>query len=304
MIDVSIILVNYNTCELTRQCICSINEKSIGFIYEIIVVDNSSTDDSPKVLPLLSNVIYIESGANLGFGMANNLGAKVAKGKYIFLLNTDTILMNNAVKFLLDYYENNCFRKSLGAIGCWLMNGDMKITTSYSNIPSVWDNWKHIYSFFKKRIYNSVHSTKNYKEFEVGVVSGADLFIKKDIFLSIEGFDSNYFMYGEESELQYRLSKLGYRQFLIHEPSIVHLEGASSGNEKNKKASYFIIYHMKRGRFIFFRKHKLLITRLLLVLLDFPIDLVFVFIDKRFNHQRMEFFKLYSILFSKKPLSS
>ena len=296
MIDVSIIFVNYKTWELTKECIDSIIRNSKDFTYEIIVVDNNSNDGSVENLQKVPNVRVIQSDENVGFGRANNIGAKAANGKYLFLLNSDTYLLNNAIKFLFDYYERNSFHKNLGAVGCWLKHPDDSITTSFSYFPSIWNNWRHLFNYINCHLMKRNVLKEAHDNFEVNVISGADIFISKDLYLSIGGYDKDYFMYGEEAELQYRLHKQGYHNFLIKDPSIVHLEGASSGNQGKKKASFFMIYHMKKGRFLFYWKHKSLLQRILVAIADFPIDVCFAIIDKRFCHRKSEFFRIYSIL--------
>ena len=103
--DISIIIVNYNTLHVLRPCLDSIIEQTIGIDYEIIVVDNGSTDGSIEELSSNSRVTFIPTGENLGFGRANNKGLEQAKGEYIFFLNSDTLLKNNAIKMLYDFAE-------------------------------------------------------------------------------------------------------------------------------------------------------------------------------------------------------
>lgn len=106
--DVSVIIVNYNTKDLILNCIQSIYEKTKDLTFEIIVSDNDSKDDSIKqISSQFPEVKIIENKKNLGFGMANNEGFKIAQGKYVFCLNPDTILINNAIKFLYDFMEHN-----------------------------------------------------------------------------------------------------------------------------------------------------------------------------------------------------
>ena len=119
--QVSIIIVSYNTKELTKKAIQAVFDKTEGIEYEIIVVDNDSKDGSVEELKntFQEKITVIESKENLGFGRANNLGIKQSKGKYIFLLNSDTELINNAIKIFYDYMEEN---KQVGVCGGNLYN--------------------------------------------------------------------------------------------------------------------------------------------------------------------------------------
>ena len=121
--DVSIIIVNYNTKQLLKDCLNSIYEHTENISFEVIVSDNGSKDGSIEMLKAeFPQVILIENNANLGFGKANNKGLAIAKGKYIFYLNSDTILLNNAVKLFFDYFEENGKKENIGALGCNLLD--------------------------------------------------------------------------------------------------------------------------------------------------------------------------------------
>ena len=129
-IEVSIILVHYKTLELTTNVIKSIYKKTKEVIFEIIVVDNASNDGSiEKIERKFKNQIkIIKNNENVGFGRANNIGVKEAKGKYIFLLNTDTILINNAIKILFEFIEKN---KKIAVVGGNLYTKDLKPAHSF-----------------------------------------------------------------------------------------------------------------------------------------------------------------------------
>ena len=105
--NVSIVIVNYNTLKLTKACIDSVIEKTSGLEYEIILVDNASSDGSSDVFKNDERIIFIEASDNIGFGKANNLGVKHAKGDYLFFLNSDTLLLNNAVDELWKFCESH-----------------------------------------------------------------------------------------------------------------------------------------------------------------------------------------------------
>lgn len=225
--DVSTIIVNYNTQKLLLDTIASIKEKSFSIEYEIIVVDNNSIDDSvEETKSKFPDVKVILSKENVGFGRANNLGVKHAKGKYIFFLNSDTLLVNNAVKILFDFFENNPDR-NLGIAAGNLFTKDMAPNFSYSTyLPNLWTHLLYrlyLAKFFSSENFNSSGNAK-----KVGQVIGADLMISKKLFDEIGGFDPFYFMYVEDTDMQKTITNMGYSIFSVPEAKIIHLQGSSS----------------------------------------------------------------------------
>lgn len=228
-IDVSIILVNYNTTDLLLQAINSVYSKSSGFTYEMIVVDNDS-GISPKESLLRAfegKIVYIQMSHNVGFGRANNEGIKIAKGRNIFLLNTDTYLVNNAIYILMQYIDAH---PNVGTCGGSLFHADMQPTYSYHRIS--FGIWSYELSeitlgisrkFVKHPFYNTTD-----KPISVGNVSGANFMVKRSVIDEVGMFDPDFFMYGEESELSWRIRKAGYKNMNIPQAKIVHLEGKSS----------------------------------------------------------------------------
>lgn len=248
--DVSIIIVNYNTKQLLKDCLNSIYEHTKDINFEIIVSDNGSKDGSIEMLKTeFPQVILIENNANLGFGKANNRALAVAKGKYIFYLNSDTILLNNAVKLFFDYFEENKEKENIGALGCNLLDKQGNINASYASYPNFngkikdlihanYGLWKHI---FFKIIHKKIENTGKHKSIyekkigEVGFIIGADLFIENNEFAK---FDEKYFLYLEETDLEWNLyKKTGKKCYLIEGPKIIHLEGESS--KETEKLPYY-----------------------------------------------------------------
>ena len=238
--DVSIIIVNYNTRELLRNCLESIYQHTIDINFEVIVSDNGSVDGSIEMLKKeFPQVVLIENNANLGFGTANNRGLAIAKGKYIFYLNSDTVLLNNAVKMFYDYWENSPEKEKIGALGCNLLDGEGNVTDSFGtfiNINSIiMDLIRANYGMMKylvqricgRKIFGVTKHKCKYEYYigEVDSVIGADLFMKNNIWAQ---FDENIFLYYEELDLQYQIMKLGLKRLLIEGPRIMHLEGQSS----------------------------------------------------------------------------
>lgn len=237
--DVSTILVNYNTKEMTLDCINSIYDKTNGVEFEVIVVDNNSSDGSKEVLSDDKRITFVEAGDNLGFGKANNLGLKHASGRYIFFLNTDTLLVNNAIKLFFDFCESHK-NEHMGGVGCLLQDRNGEIIHSFARFPSIRQQFleftiapilKKIGMAYQTLDTTSTDTTK--ESFQVDYVTGADLFVSKEVIDKCGAFDSDFFMYFEETEMQYRWTKNGYPSYIYKAPKIIHLEGGSVNKEKS-----------------------------------------------------------------------
>jgi hypothetical protein len=229
-----------------------------GVDYEIIVVDNHSSDDSATYVAIhFSQVRFIRSPENLGFGKANNLGVESATGKYVFFLNSDTILLNNAVLIFFEYMEQHGNDEHLGGIGCYLKDNEGNLALSYGDFPSP----KSEFSYIKNKILHKQRAWAN-SECDVDFITGADLFMPRKLFESLGGFDPQFFMYYEETELQYRFAKLGWKRRLIIGPEILHLEGGSFRSSglsykrfvmAQKSYNYYVGKHFSGQRYIAFR---------------------------------------------------
>lgn len=250
--DVSIIIVNYNTKELLTNCLHSIYENTKDIEFEIIVSDNGSTDGSIEMIyKQFPNVIVIENGENLGFGKANNNAIKIAKGKYIFFLNSDTVLFNNSVKIFFDYWENNKDKNKIGALGANLLDEENKTTYSYGTFPSYGLSIKQlltqgignfilsIFFIFKIEVPKIFFTKKSLCYFfgNVDYITGADLFILNN---DDAKFDESFFLYFEETDLQKRLAKKSKERIIIEGPLIQHLCGGSIKEKPSirRKASF------------------------------------------------------------------
>lgn len=241
--DVSIIIVNYHSSDMVIECIQSILEKTTGVSFEIIVVDNASGDGiKDKIEQKFGKKIQVVlSDTNLGFGKANNLGARHARGRYLFLLNPDTYLVNNAVKILFEYLENH---DDVGVAGGNLFTPDLSETPSYCMVFDSPDsekrkaNWTELISSkIKDKIYRKIGNQNvaafcdafnhTEKALKVAYIFGADMMLSKKVFEEIGGFDPEFFMYAEEEEMSWRITKAGYQIMNIPQAKIVHLEGAT-----------------------------------------------------------------------------
>ncbi len=242
--DVTVIIVNYNTLDITNDCITSIVEQSSGIDYEIILVDNASTDGSKDFFKKDNRIKYIYNNQNVGFGPANNIGARHAKGKYLFFLNSDTLLLNNALKLFFDYAETHAHHTAYGG---FLLKRDKTPTCSYVDFPR---------TTFKEYFGSIIHRRKKRDHYNYGklksvdVIVGADIFMLKEDFHNAKEFDEHIFLFGEEVELQYRLKKLGIERTLIPEPQIIHFAAESTKKTKNNYTRIKM-----NGHFVFLKKH-------------------------------------------------
>ena len=290
-IQVSIIIINYNTSKLLLNCIKSIYENTKGVTFEIIVVDNASIDDSIEKLKLeYPQVILVESKANIGFGKANNLGVKYAIGKYLFLLNSDTIFKNNALFYFSSYIK---YIKDIGCIGSFLFDQNGKHNISFGAFPNKKTIlfqivFNYFLLLFKLKSGNNINLSKIVSELEVDYITGADLFITKALFEKMGGFDPDFFMYFEETDLQKRIEKLGLKRIIIDGPRIVHLEGASS-DSRHFSAKKRIMF--TNSMFIYFKKHSTKLNYFMFRLIYFILRLPLVF-DRRISiNNRIEIIK-------------
>lgn len=231
---VSIIIVNYNTKIYITDCIQSIYKNIQTVPFEILVVDNNSSDGSESYIrEMFPKVRLILLDKNMGFGTANNAGVKEAKGKYVFLLNSDTIITKDILTPLISFYEKHREQK-IGALGTLLISREHEILHSFGNFPNLL--LSRTKEPDKPKILLSI--LEHYYS-KVDVVVGADLFMARNTYLQFTGFDERIFLYEEELEFQYRMQLEGYASIVINEQGIIHLEGKSSAGYLKKK--YFFI---------------------------------------------------------------
>ena len=247
--DVSIIIVNYNTCDTTCKCLQSVFEVTKDIDFEVIVSDNGSIDGSIEMIKReFPQVILIENNANLGFGMANNEGLKIAKGKYIFYLNSDTILLNNAAKLFFDYWESSPEKDKIGALGANLINGDGCLAHSCGFFPNPFKEiillWSRLVVTFIKWLFN-IKRKKKSKSLPKKIIGNVDYITGADLFLNNNNFaffDERFFLYYEETYLQKQLEKVGLNRIMIEGPQIVHLEGKCNLKKDDDSVSRYLSF--------------------------------------------------------------
>ena len=252
-IKVSIIIVNYNTLHVLQPCLDSIVEQTKDISYEIIVVDNGSTDGSIEVLSEDKRVTLVSTGENLGFGKANNKGLEYAHGEYIFFLNSDTLLKNNAIKMFYDFAKQ--YQEPLGAVGCVLEDRNGNKIHSYGHFPKMSDDFhKLIWTPILKALHLYKEPSVPYPEYwmKVDYVTGADLFVSRMLLDICGSFDPAFFMYYEEVDLENRFYIHGYNNILLNGPRIVHLEG-EGGKDGNSSKFLRDTLRQQKSEYIYYR---------------------------------------------------
>lgn len=265
--DVSIIIVNYNTAKMTGECIESIYQHTTGIDFEIIVVDNNSTDNSISYLKgKFPDIEIITLKENIGFGKANNYGAKIARGKYLFLLNSDTLLMDNALNTFIKFFEIHHNVLNIGIAGGILLNTKGEQFESFDRFPTYISELSKllaIHTCSKKYVKNIINQNKDNRYFSVDYVCGADMFIEKDLYNRINGFDKSFFMYFEESDMQKRLHDMGKSNYIIKDIKILHYGGGSekkvlSLNKRSIVSTSCLLYMKKHHHIVSYSIFKML----------------------------------------------
>ena len=255
MVQVSIIIVNYNVRYFIEQAIVSIKKAAKQIPYEIIVVDNNSSDTSVEMLQQkFPEITLIINKENVGFGRANNQGIKIAKGSYILLLNPDTVLQENTLDVCLDFMTKTA---DCGAVGVKMIDGKGNfLPESKRALPTpkvAFYKMSGLSALFpKSKTFGKYHLgylDKNTNH-EVEVLSGAFMFFKADLLNRIGGFDEDYFMYGEDIDLSYQVIKQGYKNYYVADTSIIHYKG-----ESTKKGSLNYVKVFYEAMLIFAKKH-------------------------------------------------
>ncbi|MDO9027476.1 MAG: glycosyltransferase family 2 protein [Candidatus Roizmanbacteria bacterium] len=269
MISLSIIIVSFNTKEITKKCLLSLKKNFIHYPlnYEIIVVDNNSHDGSVQMFLGLekqwNNLQVFLSKKNLGFGKANNFGVERSKGKYILYLNSDAIVTDIDFRDLIKLME---IQKDIGALTVKVVLPTGEIDpASHRGFPTLWRSFTYFSGLEKisknipilNRIFGGYHLINlNLNEIhEIDVLTGAFLFTKREIIDKFGGFDKDYFAYGEDIEMAFQIKKIGYK--IIYYPlwKVLHLKSSSGLKKKDtkirKKTSFYFYNSMK----VFYQKH-------------------------------------------------
>lgn len=255
----SIIIVNYNTYDLTKQTINSILQKKLSFSFEIILVDNASQDGSIENLKQLyiteqkeEKVKIICNENNLGFSKANNIGIRSSKGEYILLLNSDTVVIGDCLEKAMEYIISN---SNVGALGAKVELPDGNLDHACKRgFPTPSASLYYLLGMDKKNpVKYGQYNARHLGEDEIGEVDclmGAFMLIPKEVLDEIGLLDEDFFMYGEDIDLCYRIKEAGYNIIYYPKAKIIHYKGGSSKKRRSK-----VIFDFHNSMWIFYKKH-------------------------------------------------
>lgn len=246
----SVVILNYNVRYFLELCLKSVQAATLNIDAEIIVVDNDSKDGSCQMVKeLFPEVLLIENKENLGFSKGNNIGISKAKGEYLCILNPDTVVGEDTYENLLKFAED---KEKLGVVGCKLINGVGEfLPESKRNVPVLKAAFRKL--FGDSKYYYAMHLLEN-DIGKVDILVGAFMFVKRELYIEIGGFDENYFMYGEDIDLSYSLLKAGYHNYYVGTISVIHFKGESTLRDKKYAQRFYgamqIFYkkHFKKNR--------------------------------------------------------
>lgn len=241
VLDLSVIIVSFNTMGLLRNCLRSVLDSVKGISSEVFVVDNASHDGSPEMVKRdFPEVKLIENVTNTGFAKANNLALLEATGRYILLLNSDTV-MPECPRQVIEYMDA---KADIGLLGCRIVFGDGSLQYSAWRFPTLFQEW-YYFSFDIIRIFIPAISRLKYRGIDYGhiadtdCVSGCSLFINGKLINLIGGFDEQFFMYYEDSEYCYRTTNnTNYRVVYFPYFQVIHYHGKSSNPQKATLRSF------------------------------------------------------------------
>ncbi|MCK9417952.1 MAG: glycosyltransferase family 2 protein [Nitrospirae bacterium] len=255
--DISVCIVNWNTKELLANCINSLQEKTAGVSYEVIIVDNNSADDSVDMIrqryPQCKIVACTE---NIGFTRGNNRCLQEVTGKYVLFLNPDTILATNALYGMFQFMESN---HDVGAVGCKLLNQDGSIQyVAARTFPTLWNQFCYLMMldrlFPTLRMFSAIELSywDHQDSREADCLTGACIFTRKQVMDRLKGFDDALFMYADDVDLCFRLKKEGLKIYYLASEAIYHLEGQSS---KKRSEMFFSSLTQRESNHYYFLKH-------------------------------------------------
>jgi len=233
MFDLTVVIVNFNSGKYLHNCLKTLSEVSTEAKITTFVVDNASTDSSvEEAYKTFPKVNFIKNQENLGFGKANNQVLKKLKTEYVLILNPDSKVIKGTLKYMLDFMDNH---PEVGASSCKVIKEDGSLDwASHRGFPTPWASFKY---FFLKDD-SLYHLTKRdmKTEHEVDAIVGAFFLTRKSVLDKVGFFDEDYFLYGEDLDLCFRIKKAGLKISYVPQVETIHLKGISSGIKEHSSA--------------------------------------------------------------------
>ncbi|MEM6687464.1 MAG: glycosyltransferase family 2 protein, partial [Bacteroidota bacterium] len=226
--QLSVIILNYNVRYFLEACLRSVQAAIETLDAEIIVIDNNSPDDSCDMMrTIFPEIKLIANQENVGFAKANNQGVQVAKGEYVCILNPDTIVAEDTFTQILEFAQTV---ENLGIVGCKLIDGSGAfLPESKRNIPTPIVSVKKILGNSNSGYYSELDKKEIGK---VDILVGAFMLLKKSVYDTVGGFDEDYFMYGEDIDLSYKIRKAGFQNYYFGKTTVLHYKGESTLKDK------------------------------------------------------------------------
>jgi GT2 family glycosyltransferase len=243
-LDLSVIIVNYNVKDFLLQCLRSLGKAINNIKSEIIVIDNHSSDGSVNFLqPLFPGVAFVSLGENLGFARANNIGIQKAKGEFILFLNPDTLLEERTLEVMLRHMREN---PQVGMSGCRILNPDGTLQLACRrSFPSPWAAFCKAFGlqklFPRSRIfaqYNQTYRSDDEPHY-VDAISGSFMFVRRKTLEQTGGFDPQFFMFGEDLDLCFRIAQAGWKISYTPQTSLIHFKGESTKRSSIDRVKVF-----------------------------------------------------------------
>lgn len=260
-IDLSVVILNFNTVSLTRTCLKTLLASSLGrYTMEVIVCDNGSNDGSREMIKKeFARVVFIDNKRNLGFAAGNNPGIKKAKGRYVLLLNTDTEVPKETLRTMLSYMDEH---PEVGASTCKLILSDGSIDPAcHRGFPTLWVAFTYVMKlerlFPKTRLFGEYH--QGYKDFstvhDVDCISGAFFLVRHEVIKTVGLLDEDYFMYGEDIDWAYRIRGHGWRITYNPTATILHKKKQSGRANVLRKRRITTEIYFHKYNWLFYKKH-------------------------------------------------
>lgn len=254
--DLSVCIVNWNARELLRQCLRSVCSTADGILCEVLVVDNASTDGSSEMVRREAPAARLFANeANAGFAAGSNLAIRSSTGRYVLLLNSDTVMMPGTLRAMMEFLDRH---PRAGVVGCKLLNPDGSVQLSYRKFPSL--TWEYFRIILLSKVYRHikplrgpldavVHAESSGGCRSVDWVSGACLMTRREVLDQVGLLDERFFMFCEEIDWCYRAKRAGWEIHYLPDACVIHYGGGSS--KRQRLRTYWML---AKSSYHYFRK--------------------------------------------------